>query len=307
MVKNMEQFIDESGYCKTDELIAFLTKTNQNLEKARKDMENILQQLGAFDTDEKTDKSSDSGKLLSADEILKMCVLKENCIKLPPIQFNKKSYAEVKKRIENAGGRWQGGKTQGFIFDFDAQRVFSLLQTGESINLQQDYHFFETPDDLADWLVSLSGEWHPTATVLEPSAGRGAIIKAIHRAHPHLVIHCYELMPENKDFLLNMKNVRFMGENFLSSKNAIYSKIIANPPFSNNQDIEHVRKMYECLDSHGVLVAITGANWTFSTTRKAIDFRKWFNEVNGISYEIPAGTFKESGTSIRTMAIVIKK
>lgn len=40
---------------------------------------------------------------------------------------------------------------------------------------------------------------------------------------------------------------------------------------------------------------------------KCIDFRNWLKEVHGEVFEISAGEFKESGTSISTMAVVIKK
>ena len=76
-----------------------------------------------------------------------------------------------KRWIEEAGGSWQGGKIQGFTFPFNPERVFSILKEGKRCNLQQDYQFFETPDDVADWLVMLAGGIHEDDTVLEPSAG----------------------------------------------------------------------------------------------------------------------------------------
>lgn len=61
---------------------------------------------------------------------------------------------------------------------------------------------FETPAEVADWLVMLAGGIHEDDTVLEPSAGRGALIKAIHRACPSVAVACYELMPENREFCI---------------------------------------------------------------------------------------------------------
>ena len=45
----------------------------------------------------------------------------------------------------------------------------------------------------------------------------------------------------------------------------------------------------------------------FAQVKKCIDFRNWLKEVHGEVFEISAGEFKESGTSISTMAVVIKK
>ena len=59
----------------------------------------------------------------------------------------------------------------------------------------------------------LAGGIHENDTVLEPSAGRGALIKAIHRACPSVTVECYELMPENRDFAF-VGNVILLDEDF---------------------------------------------------------------------------------------------
>ena len=252
-------------------------------------------------------KLADEGKKWNVEEILKHCTLENNILKLPQVQFNKKSYAEAKKWIEEAGDSWQGGKIQGFTFPFNPERVCSILKEGERCNLQQDYQFFETPADVADWLVMLAGGIHEDDTVLEPSAGRGALVKAIHRACPSVMVECYELMPENREYLHTLNNVILLDEDFTKDSVGSYTKIIANPPFSGNQDIEHVRLMYDRLEQGGTLAAITSQHWRFASEKICIDFRNWLKEVHGEVFEISAGEFKESGTSISTMAVVIKK
>ena len=152
-----------------------------------------------------------------------------------------------------------------------------------------------------------AGGIHENDTVLEPSAGRGALIKAIHRACPSVTVECYELMPENREFLHSLENVILLDEDFTKDSVGHYTKIIANPPFSGNQDIEHVRLMYDRLEEGGTLAAITSQHWKFASEKRCIDFRNWLKEVHGEVFEISAGEFKESGTSISTMAVVIKK
>ena len=249
----------------------------------------------------------DNGKTWNVEDILKHCTLEDNVLKLPAVQFNKKSYAEAKKWIEEAGGNWQGGKVQGFTFPFNADRVFSILKEGKKCNLHLEYQFFETPNEIADWLVMLAGGIHDNDTVLEPSAGRGSIIKAIHRSCPSVVVECYELMPENREFLNSLENVILLGEDFTKNAVGCYSKIIANPPFSNNQDIDHVRLMYEHLTPGGTLAAITSPHWRFASEKKCVNFRDWLDKVNGKIFDIAPGEFKENGTTINTIAIVITK
>ena len=299
--------MDETDHVDNDFLMEMLTCVNAFMDASNKVISKVSSLLAPDAPMDKKGKQSDEGKKWSVEEILKHCTLENNILKLPQVQFNKKSYADAKKWIEEAGGSWQGGKVQGFTFPFNAERVFSILKEGRRCNLQQEYQFFETPDSVADWLIMLAGGIHEDDTVLEPSAGRGALIKAIHRACPSVMVECYELMPENREFLHSLGNVILLGEDFAKDSVGSYSKIIANPPFANNQDIDHVRLMYDRLEEGGTLAAITSPHWKFASEKKCDVFRRWIDEVHGQVFEIGAGEFKESGTSISTMAIVIKK
>lgn len=299
--------MDETDHVDNDFLMEMLTCVNAFMDASNKVISKVSSLLAPDAPMDKKGEQSDEGKKWSVEEILRHCTLENNILKLPQVQFNKKSYAEAKKWIEEAGGSWQGGKVQGFTFPFNAERVFSILKDGKRCNLQQEYQFFETPDSVADWLIMLAGGIHEDDTVLEPSAGRGALIKAIHRACPSVMVECYELMPENREFLHSLGNVILLGEDFAKDSVGSYSKIIANPPFANNQDIDHVRLMYDRLEEGGTLAVITSPHWKFASEKKCDVFRRWIDEVHGQVFEIGAGEFKESGTSISTMAIVIKK
>ncbi len=259
-------------------------------------------------TESENRKSKDDGKKLGVEEILQRCTFKDNVLYLPQLQLNKKSYATVKQWVEEAGGKWTGGKVQGFTFGFDATRVASILLTGKRCNLAQEFQFFETPTEIADWLVSLVGELGVGMRVLEPSAGRGAIIKAIHRVCPEVMVDCYELMPENRQVLSTMDNVRIVGEDFCREEySSEYDCIVANPPFSKNQDIRHVKQMYAWLKPYGVVAAITSTHWMMGQEKACADFREWLKKVDAHTYEIGEGQFASSGTKVNTMAIVITK
>jgi len=301
-----ETIYDEKGYVDTEFLTEILVWMSKWAEISVGVQKSLNRLLGIEDIQTEKQKD-DTGSKWSVEQILKNCTLENNVMKLPKIQFNKKSYSEAKKWIEEAGGSWAGGKTQGFTFPFDAQRVFSILHEGKRCNLKQDFQFFETPAEVADWLVGLAGGVDVTDTVLEPSAGRGAIIKAIHRNCPDVVVDCYELMPENMEILKTLSGVNICGKDFMAECNRKYTKIIANPPFSGNQDICHVKKMYEHLINGGVLACITSGHWLFANEKTCKDFRKWFEQVGGVRYNIEKGAFKESGTIIDTIAIVIKR
>lgn len=250
----------------------------------------------------------DDGAKLPPEGILKRCIFKDNVLYLPQVQLNKKSYATVKQWVEEAGGKWTGGKVQGFTFDFDATRVASVLMQGKRCNLQQDFQFFATPPEVADWLVSLAGDFSPDCKVLEPSAGTGAIIDAIHRVQPDVVVDCYELMPENKEKLSKLDHIRLLGDDFTQAEHpSEYDLIVANPPFSKNQDIMHVMQMYQDLKPGGTVAAITSRHWQQASEKVCKDFRAFLEEVSAQVYEIEEGAFKKSGTGVGTIAIVINK
>ena len=283
-----------------EHLLTYIEVSNQ-LESA------LMHMLAPHVVEDVKKKTEDEGKQWSVDEILRHCTLEDNVLKLPNVQFNRKSYAEAKKWIEEAGGKWEGGKVQGFTFPFDAQRVFGILNEGKRCNLQQEFQFFETPPEVADWLVMVAGGISPDDTVLEPSAGQGGLVKAIHRAAPDVVVDCYELMPENKEILSRMDNINILGDDFTTECDKTYDKIIANPPFAKNQDVRHVRKMYDHLNPGGTVAAITSAHWEIASECECVDFRNWLSDLQAQIYDISEGEFKSSGTGIRTKAVVINK
>jgi hypothetical protein len=299
--------IKEDGYVDTDALLSGLKAMKDQISAGRQIMENILAQLGVPE-DKVTKMKEDAGQVLDPFEIIRRCEVSGNRVRLPDIQFNKKVYARVKKLFEDAGAGWEGNKTQAFVFPFNPDRIMEELRSGKEVNIQQDYQFFETPDAIADWLVELAGGIRSTDKVLEPSAGRGALVRAIHRSNPDVTVDCCEMMPENREFLRKLPNVNIVEYDFTqySCENK-YSKIIANPPFSNNQDVEHVYRMYNHLRVGGMLVSVIGTNWSFAQTRKSSDFRKWLEDRDAKVYDVPKGAFMQSGTTIATKVIVINK
>lgn len=238
-------------------------------------------------------------------DILQQCTVDGNIVKLPGIQLERKQYLDVKKHLELIGGKWKGGKVQGFVFPASPSELLSQITNGEKRNLKKEYQFFETPDHLADQLVRLA-EIKENDHVLEPSTGRGAIVKAIHREFPELDVFGYELLEINQSFLTKLNHFKLLGTDFLKECNTSFDVIVANPPFSNNQDIDHIRMMFSLLKPGGRLVSIASKHWTFAEGKKEKAFREWLDEVGADVYDVERGEFKESGTLIETCIIVIQ-
>ena len=298
---------DENGYVDTAFFTQVLVSVNEFMDASNLLVQALTSKLAPNTVPAALKEKKDTGSKWSVEEILKHCTLENDILKLPKVQFNKKSYAEAKKWIEEAGGSWQGGKVQGFVFPFNPQRVFSILHEGKRCNLQQEFQFFETPDAIADWLVMSAGGITSGATVLEPSAGRGAIVRAVLRTCPDAVVDCYELMPENRQFLSSLGRVNLRGHDFIKEAEGTWSYIFANPPFSGNQDIDHVMHMYNHLAPGGVLAAIMSPHWKIAGEKKCESFRQFLQSVGAKVLDIDSGEFKSSGTSIATTAVFIKK
>lgn len=308
MIEKEDMYLPDGFHVDTEFLMAMLEYINDATSAGLAVMRSLEKLLG-IDTDEgKTEnKKSKEGKKWGVEEVLMHCTFEDNILRLPDVQLNPKSYAEVKKWIMEAGGKWIGGKTQGFTFDFDASRVAGILLQGKRCNLKQEFQFFSTPPALAEWLVSMS-DVKPEYAVLEPSAGTGAIINAIHKVCPEVSVDAFELMPENKQTLAKMKNVSIVGDDFTNGVPRLYDRIFANPPFAKNQDIRHTRMMYEALAPvGGQMCVITSRHWLQAPEKECDQFRDWLVEVNAETHEIPNGVFDESGTNVATMAIVIKR
>lgn len=231
---------------------------------------------------------------------------------LPPVQLDRKLYVEVKTALELIGGKWKTGRNNsgGFIFPKDPTELIAELINGGDQNLKKDYQFFPTPDHLCEKMVILASI-QPNDTVLEPSAGQGAIIKAINYHHKDSIVDYYELMPTNRMILEKSDlNCNYLGDDFLKHNTSNkYDVIIANPPFTNNQDIDHLRHMYECLNPGGRLVCITSTSWHRGSQKKHLEFKEWLSDsrLNSSVQFLKEGTFKESGTNIETILIYLEK
>jgi hypothetical protein len=239
--------------------------------------------------------------------ILQGCTVEGSIVRLPPGELDRKLYEDVAKSLKLIGGQWKGGKTMGFVFSEDPTNLLAQIARGTKRDIKKEYQFFATSDSLADQLVEMA-EIEEYDNVLEPSAGQGAIVKAIHRQHPATLVHYCELMELNRTFLTKIPNTVFIKENFLTVKiPATFHKIIANPPFSKNQDIQHIFKMWDCLVPGGRIVTVSSKHWQYATGKKEDAFNQFLRQYYATVIDVAAGEFKDSGTNIATCIIIIDK
>lgn len=167
---------------------------------------------------------------------------------------------------------------------------------------------FPTPEDLAARMVN-EADLEPGMTILEPSAGTGRILDAILAAD---LISGYSnptdiIAVEINATLSNALMSRYNGVNVLTMDFLDYpvaepfaDRILMNPPFKNGSDIKHVRHAIELLKPGGRLIAIMAGGTRQQDYLKTLDEDVWFESL-------PAGTFAESGTNVRTLLVCYDK
>jgi len=246
-------------------------------------------------------------------ESIEKCTVNKNVLFLPKEMLP--NYPQVKKTLVDAGGTY---KKNTFVFKTDAQPIIDRICGGEKVNDKKKYQFFETPEDLA-YKMALFAELFDGCRLLEPGAGHGALIDAAWKLCPDIQINACELSPENRKVLIKKYNQKhnfmlYTEPDFIKKDfPCFFDRIIANPPFTKNQDIKHFMKMYRLLNEKGILVCILSNHWTFATDSISVAFRDFINEKEKVDQSsvyvetLEPGTFKESGTNVATTLVKIVK
>jgi len=235
-------------------------------------------------------------------ESLKLMIVDGNRLNLPDTAIE--NYAEVKRTLTKAGGKYS---KCGFTFKGDAGEVLARLVGGEKIDDKKKYQFFATPESVVE-RMQRKLNMQPLCRLLEPSAGEAALVKEY--AGTDALITMVELEPERVKALRKMDIGQVFEDDFMNGEcmlNREFDRIIANPPFTKNQDVDHIRKMYQHLADGGIMVSLASKSWSQGNQKKQVAFRAWLLEVEAEIEELPAGMFKSSGTNIATMMIVIRK
>jgi hypothetical protein len=188
-------------------------------------------------------------------------------------------------------------------------------------SLAKNLGWFPTPTPVAERAVSEAqlgfsparpGWEPPHLRIIEPSAGEGAIVRAIVEAISHSGATCdidmIEIHPDRVEKLQDLRLGLVIEGDFLAqTPDPIYDRIIMNPPFDQQRDIDHVAHAVRFLAPGGVLVAIMSASVEFRQNKKAEAFRSLVEKMSGKIRDLPAGSFEESGTMVNTCIVTLRK
>lgn len=174
--------------------------------------------------------------------------------------------------------------------------------------LAKRYGFFPTPDRAADQVLEYAPLWRgdgPSLTVLEPSAGTGSLARRAVKAGA--VVDCVECQPYLVDGLRDAgiyREVRcgdFLA--MLPSPARLYDRVLMNPPFDRERDIDHVMHALKFLKPDGCLVAVMSAGTEFRETKKSVAFRALMEKMHAKWRDLPVGSFVSVGTNVNTVVL----
>jgi hypothetical protein len=218
-------------------------------------------------------------------------------------QMDRGTYVTVIKVLTKAGGKWNR-KAGAIVFPADAAPIVSgLIGSGEVTDNKQALQAYYSPPAVAEVIVEAAG-LEAGMMVLEPSAGDGAIIKAIDAdVALRLTIVGYELQEEPE---LPLHQVTYGTDFTRTALSPMFDRVLMNPPFTRQQDIAHVTHALKCLAPGGRLVAVMSPSWQTRDTKAAAAFRALLDVQRGWTVsDLPDGSFAESGTNVSTVLLVV--
>jgi predicted RNA methylase len=223
-------------------------------------------------------------------------------------QLDRKLYLEVNTVLEALGGKWTR-KVKAHVFAEDPTELLSAaIEAGEVISSVKALAFYATPAKLASDVVFSAGIREGTR-VLEPSAGEGAL--AVEARFKGGAVTCVEIDSKRAQALRSRAFAVHEGD-FLETKAiGLFDRVVMNPPFAMKgrprADLDHVLHALDHLAPGGRLVAIMSAGVAYRTDKRSCDFRNTVARHDGEIVSLPDDSFKESGTSVRTVIVTLNK
>lgn len=146
-----------------------------------------------------------------------------------------------------------------------------------------------------------------TLEVLEPSAGAGNLARLA--ASKVAIVDCVEIQPHLARQLEGCELYRnvWQGDFLKRSPGRLYDRVVMNPPFDRERDIDHVMHAMRFLKPGGCLVAIMSAGTEWRETKKARAFRDRMETLDAEWRDLPAGSFSEVGTNVNTVIVRVWK
>ena len=213
--------------------------------------------------------------------------------------------------IDNQG---VGGKefdtpshTETDAFDSAVLDYYTNQKLSGKRDSREGTDYYPTPEPLG-FMMNQWGRIGDGESVLEPSAGHGAIARYVPRENPLTAVEPSQSLFSKLQIKAGGNGRKF--ENTIFEDYNVVNKhdvVLMNPPFGagGRLAVDHVAKAFQHLEEGGRIVAIIPRG---STDKK---FDKWYEEQKGVvltaEIGLPDITFERAGTSVNCRVVVIDK
>lgn len=223
-----------------------------------------------------------------------------------PFELDRAQYEQVNKVLKEIGGRWDGRNAiRAHVFPFPVEEFMRACLATREFPSRYEQGWYPTPPrvvhDILEHAAIRQG-----MSVLEPSAGTGSI--AGPAAGRGAVVDCVEIDERRVRALREQGAARrvvkadFLDLDPLDHTHG-YRRVLMNPPFS--AAVRHVTHALGFLDDDGTLIAVMPETVLFSGDRATIEFRELIALAEGEFIPLPEESFAPSGTSVRTVLLVV--
>lgn len=240
-------------------------------------------------------------------------------------KLDRRTYVAADKALRSLGGAWDR-KAGGHVFPSEpGEALAAMLTDGQVPALPKPRHkvegYFATSDALAQLLVEAYTDipsLSPFARVLEPSAGDGALVRAIRRVNPTVEVVAVEPNAERAariddgSGLVKVQVDRFedMARRHLQAEARPFDAVVMNPPFTlpgaPSAWIDHIDLAWPLLWPGRSLTVIVPAAFTYRTDRRHRAIREQVEQY-GRWRALPEKSFTASGTDVATVVIWMEK
>jgi hypothetical protein len=101
---------------------------------------------------------------MDVQEILNKCTVDGLTIKLPPGTLEFKTFSALKKFLEQRGGKWNGGKVQGFSFEVDPSPLVNKVDEQPAQTALALDHFPNPDGSASKDLIEQAKKFYPVPT-----------------------------------------------------------------------------------------------------------------------------------------------
>jgi ParB family chromosome partitioning protein len=239
-----------------------------------------------------------------------------------PQGLERKLYQQVADALGRGGGDWNR-TAKAHVFPSEAKAAIDLLLSGEKLPDKNPLDFYATPPDVADTLVqALKIDWSREPSILEPSAGEGALVEALVRNNRsrkkwHLTVNEIDMVRHARLDRACIQNqiasVSSSAKDFLTivfGAVPLFDYVVMNPPFTAEGDpqvyMTHIETALKLLKPGGRLAAIVPGGCVHSTSRRHQGFRALMTELGAEFRALPPKAFQASGTGAVCVMIVLE-